>query len=123
MRLEDGREGTFLETTFEWTGARFRHWLKNDNVIGAEPTVWRYQHWKSHAPFAQKRALVTSMLRKVQKMASDVEALRSSAAQKLAEFRRLGYPLAVLRGACTYVATTSGEGAWIGVRSALEMAR
>ena len=63
------------------------------------------------------------MLRKVQKMASDVEALRSSAAQKLAEFRRLGYPLAVRRGACTYVATTSGEGAWIGVRSALEMAR
>ena len=119
LELEDGAKGTFLETTFEWTGDRFRYWLKNDNRVGEEPKVWRYKDWRSHTPFAQKRALITQMMRKVHKMASDERALRQSAIQKLAEFRRLGYPLGLLRGVCNFMGATTSEGAWIGVRNAI----
>ena len=48
LKLEDGRAGTFLETTFEWTGQSFRHWLKNDNERGKEPKIWRYKDFRSH---------------------------------------------------------------------------
>ena len=118
LKLEDGKEGTFLETQFEIRDGSFRHWLKNENDGGA-PRVWRYQHFHSHAPYLQKRALVTACLRKVHKMASDTAALYRSAHLKLAEFRRLQYPTNLLRKACTFIAASTGEGAWLGVRDAI----
>jgi hypothetical protein len=39
LTLEDGHQGTFLETSFEIDNNTFRFWLKNDNVAGeAAPT-------------------------------------------------------------------------------------
>ena len=119
LELEDGADGTFLETTFEWKGDRFRYWIKNENRAGEEPKVWRYKDFRSHAPFAQKRALITMMMKKVAKMASDEQALRESALQKLAEFRRLRYPIGLLRGVCSFLGATTGNGAWIRIRNAI----
>ena len=46
LRLEDGGENTFLETTFEITEQNtIRYWLKNDNRIDAPPKIWRYAHF------------------------------------------------------------------------------
>ena len=53
-------------------------------------------------------------------MASDPEALRSSALQKLEEFRRLRYPIAVLRGVCSYLAAITKTYTWIQVRSEVD---
>ena len=53
LTLTDGKRGTFLETTFAWTGSRFAYWLKNENEVGKEPVIWRYKDFRSHAPFAQ----------------------------------------------------------------------
>ena len=117
MTLEDGKPGTFLETSFEYTNGRFEFQLKNDNKPGMEPAVWRYQHFHSHGSFMQKRALLTSCMKKVHKMASSRDTLRESALQKLAEFKRLKYPQSMLQGVCTFMGATTGEGAWIGVRS------
>ena len=117
--LEDGTQNTFLETTFEIRNNRFRWWLKNDNMAGQNPTKWRYQHWSTHTPYLQKRALLTACLRKVGKMASDSDALYASAIQKLAEFIRLKYPRNVLRACCTYLGASTGEGTWINVRRTL----
>ena len=119
LRLEDGTQNTFLETTFRVEDDRFRYWLKNDNVPGMAPRKWRYQHWRSHSPFLQKRALLQACLQKVAKMASDRDALYHSALQKLAEFAALQYPRSVLRGVCTYLGATTGEGTWINVRHAI----
>ena len=112
----DGKTGTFLETTFEWTGARFSYKLKNDNEIGMEPAIWRYKDFRSHAPFEQKRALITMMMKKVHKMASDRRALTDSAEQKLAEFGRLGYPRGLLRGVCNYMFATTKNGGGMDAR-------
>ena len=99
---------------------RYRYWLKNDNEIGEEPKIWRYKDFRSHAPYAQKRALITMMMQKVQRMTSDREALRDSALQKLEEFRRLGYPRGLLRGVCNFMGATTGNGGWITVRNLLD---
>ena len=40
LKLVDGKAGTLLETTFEWKGDKFSYKLKNDNVIGKEPTIY-----------------------------------------------------------------------------------
>ena len=45
----------------------------NNEGGGANSSVWRYQHFYSDSAFLQKRATLTACLRKVQKMASDVE--------------------------------------------------
>ena len=67
LRLEDGTEGTFLETCFRVTsGNRIRHWLKNENVPGQEPKTWRYAHYRSHGPFQQKQSVMMATLQKVQ---------------------------------------------------------
>jgi hypothetical protein len=70
-----GRE--LKKTTFEISCNRFRFWLKNANA-GGEKKVWRYQHFDSYATYEQKRATLTACLRKVQRMASDRDALESS---------------------------------------------
>ena len=116
LKLVDGKAGTFLETTFEWKGDRFSYKLKNDNEIGKEPMIWRYKDFRSHAPFEQKRALITMMMKKVHKMASDRRALTESAVQKLAEFGRLGYPRGLLRGVCNYMFATTRERGWMDAR-------
>ena len=67
----------------------------------------------------QKRALLQACLQKVAKMASDKDALYHSALQKISEFTDLQYPRSVLRGVCTYLGATTGEGTWINVRHAI----
>ena len=89
------------------------------NRAGEEPKVWRYKDFRSHAPYAQKRALITMMMRKVAKMASDKQTLAESAMQKLEEFRRLRYPIGLLRGVCNFMGATTGDGTWIGIRNAI----
>ena len=54
LKLEDGTAGTFLETSFEITGNTIRHWLKNENVTGEPPKIWRNSHFDSHGQFSQK---------------------------------------------------------------------
>jgi hypothetical protein len=118
LRLTDGTHGTFLETRFELRDGKFRYWLKNDND-GSTKRVWRYMHYRSHAPYLQKRALVTSCLKKVHSMASDTHALKSSAHAKIHEFLQLQYPKHMLRSACTYVAATTNTRAWLDVRDSV----
>ena len=51
LKLEDGGEATFLETSFKITpSGRIRHWLKNENLAGAPPKTHRYAHFHSHRP-------------------------------------------------------------------------
>ena len=119
LKLEAGKAGTFLETSFEVQAGQLRHWLKNDNLRGTEPKVWRYQHFQSHMAFRQKRATLTACLRKVDKMASDPMALRNSALDKLAEFKRLGYPDGMLWAACSKLGATTGRNVWFGIRHKL----
>lgn len=120
LSLEDGSEGTFLETRFRITATnRIRHWLKNTNELGDEPTVWRYAHFASYAPFVQKKAVLMATLRKVQAMASDDRALSKSGIQKIAEFARLRYPKKMLWTACTTMGVSTRCTAWFRVRDAL----
>ena len=118
LRLTEGTHGTFLETRFALHDGRFRFWLKNDNEDGTM-RVRRYMHYRSHAPYLQKRALITSCLRKVHSMASDTPALVSSATAKIHEFLHLHYPKHMLRSACTYVAATTSTRAWLDVRDSI----
>jgi hypothetical protein len=46
LKLEDGKEGTFLEARFRVEDNAFRYRLKNDNE--AEIQIWRYQHYQSY---------------------------------------------------------------------------
>ena len=118
LKLEAGKDGTFLETRFWIEGDQIRFRLKNDNE-GHDQKVWRYQHFDSNTPFLQKRATLTACLRKVQHQSSDKAAMGYSALEKIAEFRRLRYPTSILSKACTFLAASTGEGAWITIRNAL----
>ena len=104
-----------METSYEIMDNKLRFWLKNENA-GGERKVWRYQHFDSHAPFVQKRALLMACLRKVQHMACDERALMRSALDKIREFQRLRYPNSILAKACNYLGATTGVGTWIAVR-------
>ena len=108
LKLEEGNDGTFLETRYWKLGNRIRYRLKNDNEKGEEK-IWRYQHWYSNVPFMQKRATLTACLRKVQQQASDPAAMGTSALEKIAEFRRLRYPDSVLWKACNYLGASSSD--------------
>ena len=118
LTLTAGKAGVFLETAFWTSEDHITHRLKNDNSNGRQQ-IWRYQHWYSNAPFLQKRATLTACLRKVQQMASDPATLRQGALEKIAEFRRLSYPLSILRKACNFLGASTGEGTWITVRDTL----
>ena len=121
LTLEDGTPGTFLETTFADDGkGPVRFWLKNDNKEGEEPKVWRYMDFRSHGPYMQKRALITSMMRKVHKMTSDPAARSPSAIQKLAEFRRLHYPRGLITGVCSFMGAVTGDNTWIRTRELVQ---
>ena len=117
LTLEDGKEGTFLETSFRIKNNMVEHWLKNDNE--KETKIWRYNHFHSHGTFIQKRAILTACLRKVQKMASTRELLIHSGRSKIREFQKLAYPNSILKGVCTFLAATTGNDAWIAVRSTI----
>ena len=117
LTLEDGKEGTFLETRFTIRGNEIVHWLKNDNE--KETKVWRYSHFHSHGSVIQKRATLTACLRKVENMASTKELMVQSARTKLQEFKNLAYPNSILKGACTFLAATTGNDAWIRVRNTI----
>ena len=118
LKLEEGGDGTFLETSFEVKENKIRYWLKNQNS-GGEKKVWRYQHYWSYATYGQKRATLMACLRKVQKMASDKQAMEQSAWDKITEFRDLQYPRKVLRAACNYLGATTKERTWFDVRDAI----
>ena len=117
LRLEDGKEGTFLETRFEIENNKIKYWLKNENE--QETKVWRYNHFHSHGSFVQKRATLTACMKKVQMMASDTQKFTWSALNKLNEFKKLAYPMSTLKGVCTFLAATTGKDAWITVRNLL----
>lgn len=118
LKLEDGSEGTFLETSFKVTSCnQICHWLKNQNE--RETMVWRYAHFASHAPFSQKRAVLMACLLKVDKMASDECWLQKSATDKVAEFVRLQYPRRMLWTACTTMGVKTRHPAWFKVRDSL----
>jgi hypothetical protein len=119
LKLEDAKEATFLETTFELsTDGKVEYWLKNDNEHVKK--IWRYQHWRSHAPFTQKKALVVMSLRKVHKMASSREARYKSAIAKLREFIALQYPTYLLKSTCNVLAFSTGDRIWITIRNRIE---
>ena len=116
LRLEDGGEGTFLETSFMLrTNGEVTHWLKNVNEPDKDPKVWRYAHYSSYTPWASKRSVMISTLKKVNKMASNDENLVQSAYWKLKEFARLKYPIPALLRACSVVAVTTRNPAWFQV--------
>ena len=117
LKLEDGDANTFLETRLFVRGNEFRYKLKNDNE--SDYKVWRYQHFHSHTPYAQKRALLTARLRKVQQMASDPDMLYQSGLAKVREFQAIRYPIPMLRAACNYLAASTGERTWLNVRDTL----
>jgi len=121
LRLEAGKDGTFLETTYHVEeGRRIRHKLKNENE-GGKVVRWRYSHFYANAPFLQKRATLTACLRKVHEQASDPEMLRIGALDKMAEFRKLRYPESVLFKACNRLGASTGEGEWIRIRDTLRL--
>ena len=114
LKLEDGKSDTFLETRFEIKNDTINYWLKNDNE--EETKIWRYKHFHSHGSFVQKRATITACMRKVENMASNRHVFINSAVNKIAEFQKLAYPNSILKGVCTFLAATTGNGAWIGVK-------
>ena len=119
--MEDGGKDTFLETTFEITEANtIRFWLKNTNEEGKPPTIWRYAHFASYAPFEQKRAVLMACLRKIHKMSSDGLARMRSARQKLHEFKQLEYPSRMLWTACTTMGVTTRDTIWFRIRDTWE---
>ena len=119
LKLEDAKEATFLETTFDLReDGTVEYWLKNDNE--QERKIWRYHPWRSHAPFAQKKALLVMSLRKVHKMASSKEARYKSAIAKLREFIALQYPTYLLKSTCNLLAFTTGHRIWITIRNGIE---
>ena len=118
LKLEDGDQSTFLETSFTIQDKRVEHCLKNVNPSDGPPKVWRYHKMDSYCPFAQKRALLISTLKKVDKMANTKDLLRQSAMQKLAEFEKHGYSRGMRRMACALLATTTAKREWLDVRDA-----
>ena len=117
LKLEDGGDDTFLETTFETTETNIRYRLKNVNE--KETKVWRYQNYYSYATFKQKRALLTASLRKIQKMCSDSAMLYRAAVAKLTEFRKLQYPNRMLKAACGFMSGATQDDTWTMVKNGM----
>ena len=109
-----------METRLWIQNNQIRHKLKNDNE-GDEVKVWRYKHFDDGSPFMEKRATLTACLKKVQQMASDsmADVFAKAALDKIAEFRRLRYPLSVLTNCCTFLGASTGVQQWYHVRDAL----
>ena len=101
---------------------KFRYWLKNQNEIGKPAKVWRYSHFHSDGSYQIKHGVLMAVLKKIQKMSSDDEAIYQSALQKLYEFYTLKYPYKMLWGACTTMGVNTRQGIWFEVRNALKEA-
>ena len=121
LQLESGGGNTFLESVFEIEDNKVTFNLKNVNEVGKPPVVWRYASYFSHGPFERKQAVITACLRKVAKLASDNQKMVPSAFQKIQEFLNVGYPPKLLRKLCAYMGTTTGNGAWIGIRNGIPL--
>ena len=109
-----------METRVWIRNNQIRHKLKNDNE-GGQTKIWRYKHFDDGSPFMEKRATLTACLKKVQHMASDgmADVFATAALDKIAEFRRLRYPLSVLTKCCTFLGASTGVQQWYRVRDAL----
>ena len=109
-----------METRVWIKDNEIRHKLKNDNE-GGQAKTWRYKHFDGGSPFMEKRATLTACLKKVQLMASDAQAdvFATAALDKIAEFRRIRYPLSVLSKCCTFLGSSTGVRQWFDVRDAL----
>ena len=81
LKLEQGKDGTFLETSFTITDNQVETWLKNDNKIG-ETKVTRYANIECYSTFEQKKQVLNNCLRKVHEMANNDMRLKQSAIQK-----------------------------------------
>ena len=55
LKLEAGKEDTFLETRVWISNNEIRHKLKNDTE-GGQTKVWRYKRFDDGSPFMEKRA-------------------------------------------------------------------
>ena len=110
LELEDGGQDTFLETRFALQNNNIRTWLKNDNEV--ETKIWRYQDFRSHGKYQQKKAVLQGALRKVNHMASDNGMLIRSALDKLREFANVGYPAGVRRFVCVGLGCETGNDTW-----------
>ena len=62
LKLEPGKDGTFLETRVWIRNNQMRHKLKNDNE-GGQTKIWRYKHFDDGSPFMEKRATLTACLK------------------------------------------------------------
>ena len=109
-----------METPIWMKNNQIRHKLENDNE-GSQTQIWRYKHFDGGSPFMEKRATLTACLKKVQLMASDGQAdvFATAALDKIAEFRRLRYPLSVLSKCCTFLGASTRVRQWFDVRDAL----
>jgi hypothetical protein len=115
LELEEGNEGTFLEVRYRIEDNRIRYKIKNDNE-GEETKVWRYQHFESNSPYAQKIATLTATLRKVHNYSSDKGMLIEGAVSKLREFTRLEYPQATLKQVCGDMWAKTREQEWLHIK-------
>ena len=95
-----------------------KYGIKDDNADGTAK-IWRYHHYEDNTPYLQKRATITACLKKIERMSCDSATLQSSARGKIAEFRRLRYPIQALRRICSYLAATTGNIEWVHVRDGL----
>ena len=118
LELEEGRDGIFLETSYEIRDNNIHYKLKNDNEDDPNK-IWRYHHWHSITTVRQKVSTLHACLQKANKASTTQDIFASAMAKVVAEFRRLRYPLHVLRRACTRTGAVSGEGTWTNVARSL----
>ena len=120
LKLEEGKEGTFLETRFAVSpdGKDISYRLKNDNEGGNEPQIWRYHHFHSYGSYVQKRATLLAALWKVHHMASNTEQLLFGGVEKLKEFARLEYPKNIRKFMCGFLARETGNFMWYTIMQA-----
>ena len=114
LKLEDSKDGTFLENTFRIEGGSLRFRLKNVNE-GGKRNVWRYHDYDSYVAYGQKRATLIATLKKVATMAGDYSEMYESAMDKTMEFAQRGYPPGMRRYACQRVGRETGHRIWFGV--------
>ena len=119
LKLEEANPDTFLEMTFEIHNNSIRYWLKNDNIPLQPPKIWRYAHFRSHMSFQMKKGMLSAVMKKIHKMASDDRALYHSALQKIHEFLNLHYPKKMIWTTCTTMGVITRNATWFDVRDAL----
>ena len=73
----------------------------------------------SRLEYNKKRAIIYTILRKIQHMASDKKQCIISGSAKCKEFLGLGYPAGTLRYMCAKLAYITGNTAWYSIRQSL----